>query len=171
MTHKNIRKLVFSAMLAALVFTATWISVPNGLGGNINLGDSVLLLGAWLLGGPWATAAAAVGAALTDLLGGYTVYAPATLVIKAVMVLVAILVSHLLRRFPPFPRRLLSGLAAESVMVAGYFGYEAFVLGLGILPAATGIPFNLIQGAVSILIANLLCLILEKAGLSDVIKQ
>lgn len=163
MKQKHIQKLVFSAMLAALVFTATWIAIPNGLGGNINLGDSILLVGAWTLGGAWSMVAAAVGAMLTDLLSGYVIYAPATFVIKALMCGAAILVARLARKLPPFLRFSLSALAAECVMVAGYFVYEIFIFSLPV--AALGIPFNMIQALASLIVANLLRLLLSKARL------
>ncbi|MBQ9784806.1 MAG: ECF transporter S component [Clostridia bacterium] len=168
MKTKYIQKLVFSAMLASLVFTATWISIPNGLGGNINLGDSMLLLGAWMLGGPWSAVACALGAMLTDLLGGYAVYAPATFVIKALMVGAVLVIERLLRRMPVMPRACLSGVCAECVMVLGYFVYETCIFSLPV--AAMGIPFNLIQGGASILVATLLRVLLIKARLDQLMK-
>ena len=168
MKTKHIQKIVFSATFASLVFAATWISVPNGLGGNVNLGDSMLLLCAWTLGGPWGILACAIGSMLTDLLGAYAIYAPATFVIKALMCAVAILVAHLCRRMPRVVRCLLSGIAAEGVMVLGYFAYEWALFSLPV--AAVGIPFNLIQGAASILVASLLHLLLSKARLDQLMK-
>lgn len=168
MKTKHIQKIVFSAMIAALVFAATWISIPNGLGGNINLGDSMLLIGAWTLGGPWSVLACAIGPMLTDLLGGYAIYAPATFVIKALMCAVAILVERLARRLPSAWRYLLSALAAEGVMVLGYFTYEIILFSLPV--AAIGIPLNLIQGAASILVASLLRILLSKARLDQLMK-
>ncbi len=168
MKTKHIQKIVFSAMFASLVFAATWISIPNGLGGNINLGDSMLLIGAWTLGGPWSVFACALGPMLTDLLGGYAIYAPATFVIKALMVVVAILIERVARRLPAVRRYLLSGLGAECVMVLGYFAYEIFIFSLPV--AAVGIPFNLIQGGASILVASLLRILLSKARLDQLLK-
>lgn len=167
-TH-HIRKLVFSAMFAALVFTATWLSIPNGLGGNINLGDCMLLIGAWTLGGPWAVVACALGAMLTDWLSGYVIYAPATFVIKALMVIVALLVQKLTAKRPAVVRYILSGIAAELIMVLGYFAYETIIYSL---PAAVaGVPFNLIQAGAAVLVANLLMKLLSHAKLQDVLKK
>jgi uncharacterized membrane protein len=162
--EKRLRKLVFGAMFAALVFAATWISIPMVIG-NINLGDGVLLLAAWMLGGPWAALAAAIGATLTDLVGGYAIYAPATFVIKALMVFVAIAVLKVLEkaRLHKVVARVLSALAAELVMIVGYFVYEALVIGLG-WGALVSIPFNAVQGAVAIVIASLLYQLLDRAG-------
>ncbi|MBQ8310342.1 MAG: ECF transporter S component [Clostridia bacterium] len=164
MHSKHIRKLVYSAMFCALVFTATWLSFPSPFGGNVNLGDSILLLGAWMLGGPWSIIACAAGAALTDILSGYALYAPATLIIKALMVLTAILSLKLFSKLPAIARTVLSATLAELVMVLGYFAYEGFFL-YGFGASALNIPFNLIQGGVAIAIAVLLQTLLSHARL------
>jgi uncharacterized membrane protein len=158
MNQKRIEKLVLSAMFCALVFAATWISVPAPGVGNVNLGDAMILLCAWMLGGPYAVVAGALGAALTDLMGAYAIYAPATLLIKALMVLVAILVAKGLRsiRVPTFPSLLVSGICAELVMIVGYYLYEAFFLSLGAVGALLSVPFNAVQGALGLILA-LLC--------------
>ena len=165
MHTKNIRKLVFAAMLAALVFCATWISFPVGIG-NVNLGDAMLLLGSVTLGGPFSVVACALGATLTDLLGGYAVYAPATLVIKALMGVVAILIYKVTSRFSTVVRQLLCGVCAELVMVIGYLLYEAFFLSLGVA-ALVSVPFNCLQGAFGIAVSMLSYGILKKAKLTD----
>lgn len=74
--------LALSGMMAALVFVATYffklpVSITQGY---IHLGDGFILLGASLWVGQ--RAAAAIGSALADLLGGYTLYILPTFVIK-----------------------------------------------------------------------------------------
>ena len=157
MASRNIQKIVTSALFCALVFVFTSILVPAPAVGNVNLGDGALLLAAWTLGGPWAAVSAALGAALSDLVSGYAIYAPATFVIKAAMVAVAILAHSLLGRLhlPARLCRLASALLAEIVMILGYFAYEATVLGYGI-GAVANIPFNTVQGGVAIVLSGLL---------------
>ena len=166
MNRQKIRKIVFGAMFCALTYAATWIYVPAPAVGNVNLGDGVLLLCAWVLGGPWTAIAAALGATLADLTMGYAIYAPATFVIKALMVTAALLVGRLLSkaRFPKLLLRVLSATAAEIVMIAGYFLYEALVLQYGIA-AAGNILFNAVQGVVGMIIACLCYAVLERAGI------
>ena len=165
MNRKRVEKLVLSAVFCALVFAATWISVPAPSVGNVNLGDAMILLCAWILGGPWSVVAAAMGAALTDLAGGYAIYAPGTLVIKALMVAVALGVCRLMKglRVSDFWARLLSGIAAELVMIAGYLLYEAFFLSLG-AGALLNLPFNAIQGTVCVTAALLCHQLLRRTG-------
>lgn len=164
MSTASVRKLIFSAMFGALVFTATWISIPSPFGGNVNLGDSMLLLGAWMLGGPWSVIACSFGAALTDLLGAYSIYAPATLIIKALMVLSVLLAERLLHRAPTLLRALISAISAELIMTLGYFLYEGTFL-YGFPSALLNVPMNLIQGTASILTAIILRQLLSHARL------
>ena len=151
-------------MFCALVFTATWISFPSPFGGNVNVGDSMLLLGAWMLGGPWSIVACACGAALTDLLGAYSVYAPATLLIKALMVLSVLLLERLLCKLPTLLRGAISAIVAEAVMILGYFVYEGGFL-YGFPSALLNIPMNLIQATMSVLAALILRKLLSHARL------
>ena len=68
----RVRTIVTTALMAALACVATMvIRVPSPTGGYMNLGDTVVLLGAFLLG-PWYGAlAGGIGSALADVLSGY----------------------------------------------------------------------------------------------------
>ena len=159
-----------TALFCALVFAATWVSVPAGLG-NVNLGDAVILSAAWLLSGPSAVMAAGVGAALADLLAGYALYAPGTLLIKALMVMAALGILRLTRRLPSRLGRILSGITAELVMVGGYFLYESFVLSYGMAAAAVSLPLNALQGGVGILVGELLFCALRRARVGELLEE
>ena len=164
--QKKLQRLVFGAMFCALVFAATWISIPTPTIGNVNLGDAVILLSAWMLGGVWAVLAAGVGAALTDLVAGYAIYVPATFLIKALMVLVVIGCRRFGSKTPRSDRfwRIVSAVMAEAVMVVGYFLYEALVLKYG-WAAAANIPFNAVQGSLGIVLAIAVYELLIRAGI------
>ena len=166
MKQSNLRKMIVGAIFCALVFAATCILIPVPGGfGNLNLGDGMLLLGAWILGGPWAVVAASVGAALADLASGYLIYAPATAIIKALMVVVAIASEKALRRSGRSVTfgRVISAVCAELVMVTGYLTYEAFVIGIG-AAALPGAVFNLLQGVLAVAVSVFGCRLLDKAG-------
>lgn len=162
---EKIHKLVFTALLAALVCVSTLlIQIPSPMNGYINLGDCFVLLSGWILGPVWGFMAGGLGSALADLLSGYSYYAPGTLLIKGAVALSAALLGVLLQksllRGIGQKRRLslacaLSGVAGECIMVLGYFIYAGWILGSG-LAAAMSIPGNLIQGCVGILSAVLL---------------
>lgn len=165
MNDKKIRKLIYAAMLAALVTAATMvIKIPSPTNGYVNLGDCFVLLAGWLLGPWYGAAAAGVGSMLTDLLSGYAYYAPASFLIKGLDAMVAALLYRTLKQSRG--DLLLSGMVGELLMTAGYFGYSALLLGKG-LSAALSIPGNLVQGAVGIVAAILLLHLAQRAHLTE----
>ena len=165
MSDKKIRKLVISAMMAALTYIATMvIQIPSPMNGYVNLGDCFVLLSGWLLGPWYGGAAAGIGSMLTDLLSGYGHYAPGTFVIKGLDALVAALLFRTMGRTST--AALVSGLVGEAIMVAGYFGYAALLLGKG-LGAAASIPGNLVQAALGLLIGFLLLKVLQKTRIAE----
>ena len=113
----------------------------------------LLILLAGLVLGPWyGFFAAGIGSGLADLLAGYAHYVPGTFIIKGLVALVAaLLLQPMLKKGEkiPFWRLALIELPSEVIMVAGYFGYKALILGKG-LAAAASIPNNLVQAAVGI---------------------
>lgn len=148
MTDQKLHKLVLTALFAALCTVMTLvIQVPSPMQGYMNLGDCVVLLSAWVLGPGYGAAAAGIGSMLADLLAGFAYYAPGTLAIKAAMGAAAGLLFCSLNRSPSrlLPAQLVSGIAAEGIMVAGYFGYACLLLGKG-LAAAASVPGNVVQG-------------------------
>lgn len=161
--ERSLRKLTMTALFAALCCVATMvIQIPSPMQGYVNLGDCVVLLSGWMLGPWYGLAAAGIGSAMADILLSYAHYAPGTLLIKAAMALLCGLLACQ-QEEGGFVRRVVSGVAAEAVMVAGYFGYAALLLGKG-LAAAASIPGNLFQGAVGVTAAVLLYGLLEKSG-------
>lgn len=107
----------------------------------------MVLLGGWILGPAYGAAAAGIGSMLADLLAGFAYYAPGTLAVKGAMAAAAGMLFQRLnyRSGLLLPAQLASGIAAESIMVAGYFGYACLLLGKG-LGAAASVPGNVVQG-------------------------
>ncbi|MEB3825163.1 MAG: ECF transporter S component [Desulfurococcales archaeon] len=75
--------LVYTAIMTALVFTATMVAMEiPATGGYFNLGETMVYTAA-IIGGPLTGAVAGgLGSALADIYTGYGIYAPGTLVIK-----------------------------------------------------------------------------------------
>ena len=130
---------VRAALFAAITAVATMvIALPLPGGGYANLGDTAVLLAAFFLPGPYAALAAGLGAGLADVLLSYTVYAPATFVIKALMALFAVWMA---RR-----SRILAAVGGEVIMAGGYFLFETALYGAaGAVPALMG---NVTQGVI-----------------------
>ena len=165
----NARLLALTGLFAALGCVGTMVlQIPSPTGGYMNLGDAVVLLGAWLLGPVYGAVAGGVGPALADLLSGYGVYVPATLVIKALMALTAAWLYRALGK----RGLLLSALAAEVPMVLGYWLFDGALaalsgggaLGLCLVGSAAGIPSNLVQAAFGAAASTLLALALRRSG-------
>lgn len=160
--HKN-KMMVMTALFVALSYVATTVlMIPSPTGGYVNLGDAVVLLGAYLLGPVWGAVAGGAGPALADLLGGYGVYVPATLVIKALMAVSAALLYQALGR--KNWALLISGCAAEGIMVAGYCLFDGVLAG-NLSVGLTGIPANLMQGVFGLAASTLLTVALKKNAL------
>ena len=163
----NTKKIVMSAMLAALCCVATMIiKIPSPFKGYINLGDCVVLLSGWMLPYGYGFAAAGIGSALADVFLGYTVYAPATFVIKGLMAIIAGLCYKKMQgRLGGTPSRITGGIIAEIFMVLGYFVFEGFLYN-GFGAVAVNIPVNAVQGAVGLILGLILAKIFEKTKLS-----
>lgn len=144
----KLKKIAFAGVFAAFVFIATQIRIPTAIG-YINLGDGVILIGAFLFG-PIAFFPAAIGSALSDLLAGYAQYIIPTFIIKGLM---GGLSGALLRKASPSViRKILVGLLAEVIMIAGYFVFESLPFMYGPVAAAGSLLFNLIQGIAAVVI-------------------
>ncbi|MBQ9743387.1 MAG: ECF transporter S component [Ruminococcus sp.] len=168
---KSLFNIVLCALLAALCCVATLvIQIPTPTGGFLNLGDAIVILGAFLLPPVYGALAAGVGSALADIFVGYAQYAPATFVIKAMMALAVWAVIWLSRRFAEkkyyFVFITAGGVLAEIIMVCGYFGYEALVLRYGWGAAASVVP-NMVQGLVGIIAGTILIQLIKATKIKD----
>ena len=156
------QKIVMAALLAALCCVATMIiKIPSPLKGYLNLGDCVVLLSGWLLSPLYGFLAAGLGSALADVFSGYAAYAPATFVIKGIMALIAYFGFKFLKdKIGILPSRIVSGIAAEIIMISGYFVFEGFLYGF--VPSMVNIPANAVQGVAGLIIGTVLIKIFEK---------
>lgn len=160
------KTIILAALMAALTCVGTMIiRIPTPTMGYIHPGDGFVLLSGLLLGPVWGSLAAGIGSALTDLIGGYFIYVPATLIIKALTALTGwalfTAIKKILGENKIVPALIISGTVGELVMVAGYFIYEIFLLAdgslaAGVIASAAGIPANLIQGVFGVIISTVL---------------
>ena len=159
----NTKKIVMAALMAALACVATMIiKVPSPLKGYLNLGDCVVLTAGWMLSPIYGFLAAGLGSALADLFSGYVVYAPVTFLIKGCMALIAYFGFRLLhKRISDLPSRIISGTAAEMLMILGYFVFEGCMYGFG--PSVVNIPANAVQGIAGLIIGIILTKVFVKS--------
>ncbi|MFA7636946.1 MAG: ECF transporter S component [Monoglobales bacterium] len=166
MTTKT-KRIVMAALFAALVCVATMIiKIPSPLKGYINLGDCIVLVAGWMLSPVFGFFAAGLGSALADIFSGYVTYAPATFVIKGVMALIAFYGFKLWnKKLGNLSSKIISGAAAEIMMVLGYFVFEGFMYGF--IPSAVNIPANGVQGIAGLVIGIILMKVFEKSKITS----
>lgn len=164
--NNTTQRIVMAALLAALTCVATMIiKIPSPLKGYLNLGDCVVLLAGWMLSPTYGFIAAGLGSALADTFSGYVTYVPATFAIKGLMALIAFYGFKLLHsKLGNISSRIISGIVAEVVMVAGYFIFEGFLYGFG--PSLVNIPANVIQGIAGLIIGTILVKVFEKSKIT-----
>jgi len=176
-SEKSDNTLIFvtTAMMTAMVMIATtFFKVPNAMG-YIHLGDGFVLLAAIILPKKYACFAGGVGAGLADIYGGYAVWAPWTLVIKIVIVLIVQLFFDFLTKRAsngkhiakiagiPFAE-LFAYVLAVLWTVSGYYVAQGFISGNWAAPIAD-VPGNVLQAAVGSVIAILVSVTLGKTSL------
>ena len=146
--------------MAAIIYVFTaYIHVPSHTG-YTHVGDGFLYLTASLLPAPFAAAAGAIVAGLADLLSGYGIWAPGTVIIK---VLTAFCFTS--RREKLVNKRNVLGILPALVLcVGGYYLYEALITGNFTAPAL-GIPGYLTQVALSSVVYLALGSALDRAGI------
>ncbi len=142
--HQRTLTLTQCALIAALAYVGFQflrIDIPVGTERTaIHLGNTIVVLGALLLGG-WGGFAGAVGLTIADLTSGYITSAPKTFILKLVIGLIVTLVSRRAFQITKETRlkeqtriALLSSVAALGLNVVldpvfGYF-YKTYIFGI-----------------------------------------
>lgn len=84
----TLQTMILTTLVMSLVFLMTKVvQIPTFSGGYIHLGDCMVLLSVIILGWKLGALASGVGAAMSDLAGGYGIYVPGTFAVKALMAL------------------------------------------------------------------------------------
>ena len=166
--NSTLKLLTHSAIFAALIFLATsYLSIPLPVMGYVHLGDGLILLAAALLPTPYAIGAAIIGAGAADLMAGYALYLPATVIIKA---LTTLCVSRKTKNIIG-ARNLIGIIPAALLCAGGYYLFEAIIAKSLVTPLAS-VPFNLVQSVCGAVVFVLLGLLIDKnRGLAKIFKS
>ena len=148
----QVKELAITAICLVLVFVFTAvvnIRLPIAAnGGLIHLGNVPLFVAAILFGKRTGMIAGGVGMALFDLMSGWTLWAPFTLIIVGLMGFVVGLITEKKKSFPLY---LLAMILACAIKIGGYYVAEGIIYGNWIAPL-TSIPGNLVQiGAAAVI--------------------
>ena len=163
-------KLMMTAMMTALILMATlFLKIPIAVG-YIHLGDAMIFLAAMMLPKKHACLAGTLGAALADIMGGFSIWAPWTVVIKLLMVLIMHSAltraanSHSSVKLPI--AELIGFIISGIISVTGYYIAEGFLYGNWTAPLI-GVPFNLLQAAVGAILAVVISTMLYRTPMRD----
>ena len=161
MNTRLTRRICISALMAALIYVFTaFLHVPSYTG-YTHIGDGFLYLAASLLPAPYAMAAGAIGAGLSDILSGYTLWFPGTVLIKALTALCFTSKNETL----VCKRNLLGLIPALILCAGGYYLYNALVISRNFAAPLAEMPANFVQWALSSVVYVLLGHVLDRAGL------
>ncbi|MGG0670981.1 ECF transporter S component [Lederbergia citrisecunda] len=157
--------LVLTAILSTLVLVSTVfinIKLPIGQGGLIHLGTGALFIVAILFGPKKGALAGAIGMGLFDIFGGWIIWAPTTIVARALQgYIVGKIAWSNGHRGDSVRLNILAAVASTPGMLAVYYIGQGIMYNNWVAPLAS-IPGDLIQSAVGLLIAIPLCLALKK---------
>ena len=176
MKKDSVYKLVFTALMAALVCVATFLRFPF-LGSKVHLGNTLCLLAGLLLGGPAGGLAAGLGSALNDLVSGYPI--DELLVTFVSKFLMALICAAIAGKGANRARLVLGCAVGAFSYVALYmlktFVYRRFVYGYPMetvwATMASKLPASLINAVFALVVAPILYgalrPALQKAGLLE----
>lgn len=162
------KAICFTAIMAALIFVFTFtFKIPLGTG-YTHLGDAIIFLSVPVLGAKKVSLASGIGAALGDLIGGYTAWIAPTFFIKLLMVLIC-------------------GLFAERLIKNNFFGYIAGAIAGGVFQigaytlakiimydkayALTTLPELIIQTVVGVAAATIFISVFNKTGITKKLRK
>ncbi len=172
-SYNKTSALVYTALMICLVLLGTIlfrIPVPMTQG-YVHLGDTMIFLGVLVLGKRYGAAAAGLGSALADILGGFAFWAPWTLVIKFLMAFVTGLIierssrSHKRSRSADRLVKLMAMTAGGALMCAGYLVAETVMYGSFAL-AVVGLLWNMGQAVVGMALSMLIYSVLRNLPLA-----
>ena len=180
MKKESVYRLVFTALMAALVCVATFLRFPL-LGSKVHLGNTLCLLSGLLLGGTAGGLAAGIGSALNDLVSGYPIdELLVTFVSKFLMAFIcALLVGKSEKRGRLLLGCTVGALSYVVLYMLKTFVYRRFIYGYPIdavwATMLSKLPASLINAVFAIVVAPILYSAirpaLQKAGLLEKMRK
>ena len=167
----RVKSLAITAICLVLVYVVTSVVnirlpfAPNG--GLVHLGNVPLFVAAILFGKRTGMIAGGIGMGLFDLLSGWTLWAPFTLVIVGCM---GFVVGAITEKRKNMGFIVLALIAACAIKIVGYYFAEVVIYGNWVVPF-TSIPGNLIQIGVAAVITLIIIKPLQAAAEHTILKK
>lgn len=164
----DVKSITRTAIMAALVFLATYVIKIPAPDGYTHLGDCFIFVAVLILGSKRGALAGGLGAALADLMGGYAQWILPTFFIKGIMALIMGFITY--RLFPKLRFGWLIGAFVGGV--AQVVLYTVVKLPMyGIAYALTRIPGLVFQSIFGIIIAAVIVAFLKKSNLINKLRE
>lgn len=158
-TQEQLKNLVLTALFAAMTYVLTaFLKIPTATG-YIHIGDSMIYLAAAILPMPYAAAAGAIGAGLSDYLSGYLIWVLPTMIIKA---LTAMCLTRKNEKIVCV--RNIIGMAVGMLLCVGGYYLAGGILENNFISPLSEIPTNAIQALASAFLFVILGFALDKMG-------
>lgn len=157
--------LVTTSMLVALIFIATFINIRLPIaanGGLVHLGTAMLFISSIIFGPKKGAIAGAVGMGLFDLLGGWVIWTPITIISRGLQgYIVGKIAWSRGHNGSNVAMNLTAMIVSAPFMIAIYYIGEAIIYGNWIMPLAS-IPGDVVSTIIGIVIAIPICATLKK---------
>lgn len=162
MNQEKTKNLAMSALMIALIFVCTYtVKIPNpATGGYTHMGDCMIFLAVLVLGKKQGALAGGLGAALSDLLTGATLWVLPTFVIKLIMgwIMGSIVEMKLNEKYGWIIGAILGGIW-QSI------AYTLVKIPMvGMAPAVASIPRILMQTLIGLVIYVIIAKLLERSS-------
>ncbi|MGM9923467.1 MAG: ECF transporter S component [Bacillus sp. (in: firmicutes)] len=165
-TRQQTFDLIITGMLVALVFVSTVfmnIKLPiTANGGLVHLGTAMLFIASILFGPKKGALAGAIGMGLFDIVGGWALWAPITIVARGLQgYIVGKIAWSNGRKGSSIAWNLTATIVSIPFMVAVYYIGEGILYANWVAPLAS-IPGDLVQNILGIIVAVPVCVMLKK---------
>lgn len=165
-TRQKTLSIAITAMLISLVFIATVflnIKLPiKANGGLVHLGTAMLFIASILFGPKKGAIAGAVGMGLFDMVGGWLIWAPITIVARGLQGFIVGKIAWAKgRKGGSLALNIVAMVVSMPIMMAVYYIGEVFLYNNWVAPLAS-IPGDIVQNMLGLAIAIPVCLLLKK---------
>ena len=158
----DIKSITKTAIMAALVFLATYVIKIPSPNGYTHLGDCLIFVAVLILGSKKGALAGGIGAGLADLMGGYAQWVLPSFFIKGVMALIMGVITY--RLFPKFRFGWFIGAMAGGLVQIVLYTLVKFPM-YGAAYAFTRLPGLVLQTVFGIVIASVIIAVLNESSL------
>ncbi len=160
--NKTSKLALTAVMMAIVMISIMFIKVPIPFTqGFVHLGDGMIFLAMLILGMKYGAIAAGFGAALGDIISGFAMWAPWTLVAKILMIVVASLIIEK----TPMKSNWITVMAMACggvIMVGVYYIAEGVMYGNFVAPMLA-LPWNIGQVIVGIALSMIIAFALSNS--------